>query len=437
MELTKGSVYAVRADGTQLIFDSVDDQGYPYGFLRNPNGKSSTVGLFDKWTKVGEWTVAKDFVELPDVVKSVFIVPPLQFIKHLAGQHDQSSHGNWANGGPIAEGEYGQWGAERQRMILKMKDKGPSMAYLARIRELSDNSVPIGDRAKDWVEARNNVHWQIQLQNYLDSKSVDHGGDSLITEQLTDDFYNTYGPRILLDASSELENSLLSKWKEVYNIDYNFTYSNGLDDQIKSRVNYLSIDTNDGSINVSGGLFNQYDDQVGEFERTIYTETNMVEHDLLNIWDSNYQGTGFGSVFLNQSENYYISHGIKGINVSTAWVGGYVWPRMGFDWSPSHPEDHREIKNRLKDHLFVIDDTPANKPYRDEIQTMITRLEGNPLDSSFPTPYDISMLGFGNGRDKDGNVLTSWFGKRLLANNQKLHYQKRLDVKPRQIIAPK
>jgi len=78
MELTKGSVYAVRADGAELIFDSVDADGYPYGYLRQNNGKTSTIGLFDKWQKVGNWTVVQAFT------------------KHLAGQHDQSSHGNWA-----------------------------------------------------------------------------------------------------------------------------------------------------------------------------------------------------------------------------------------------------------------------------------------------------------------------------------------------------
>lgn len=78
MELTKGSVYAVRADGAELIFDSVDDDGFPYGYLRQKNGKTSTIGLFDKWQKVGNWTVVQPF------------------IKHMSGQHDQSSHGNWA-----------------------------------------------------------------------------------------------------------------------------------------------------------------------------------------------------------------------------------------------------------------------------------------------------------------------------------------------------
>lgn len=80
MELTKGSVYAVRADGAELIFDFVDADGYPYGYLRQKNGTTSTVGLFDKWQKVGNWTVVDAFT------------------KHMSGQHDQSSHGNWAGG---------------------------------------------------------------------------------------------------------------------------------------------------------------------------------------------------------------------------------------------------------------------------------------------------------------------------------------------------
>lgn len=32
------------------------------------------------------------------VAKTIFVVPPLSLVKHLAGQHDQSSHGNWAHG---------------------------------------------------------------------------------------------------------------------------------------------------------------------------------------------------------------------------------------------------------------------------------------------------------------------------------------------------
>ena len=53
--MTQGQVIAVRADGTQFVFDSVNDEGAISGFLVSTNGNQSQIGLMDMFTKVGDW----------------------------------------------------------------------------------------------------------------------------------------------------------------------------------------------------------------------------------------------------------------------------------------------------------------------------------------------------------------------------------------------
>jgi len=53
--MIQGQVIAVRADGTQFVFDSVNDEGAISGFLVSTNGNQSQIGLMDMWTKVGDW----------------------------------------------------------------------------------------------------------------------------------------------------------------------------------------------------------------------------------------------------------------------------------------------------------------------------------------------------------------------------------------------
>jgi len=411
----------------QWAFDRQPEYGQNE-VLKSKTNKDNTVYTIENICDFGEG------LNKP-IAKSVFIVPPLSFVKHLAGQHDQSSHGNWADGGPVAEGEYGQWGAERQRMILSMKDKGPNMSWLNRIKELSDASVEIGDRARDWVDGKNNAYWKLQLLNYLDVRAVEHQGDSSLIEEFTDNFYQRNAGRILLDAGDEFASGLKRTLKEIYNMDYNYINGKRQDETIKSRILDVEVNLDEGTINVEGGVYNQFDDQIGEFERTLNTTTGVVSHDVLNIWDSDYNNTGFGTVFITQSENYYISHGFNAITLDTAWNGAYTWAKMGYDWSGNHPQDWRDVRKNLTDRLTLIPDEPENKPIRDDIQTMITRLYGDSLASDFPTPYDIAMVGYGDGTNGlGGKDLTMWLGKSILSN-QRYHYKKKLNVAPRQIIS--
>ena len=53
--MIKGQVIAVRADGTQFVFDSVNDEGAISGFLVSANGNQSQIGFMDMFTKVGDW----------------------------------------------------------------------------------------------------------------------------------------------------------------------------------------------------------------------------------------------------------------------------------------------------------------------------------------------------------------------------------------------
>lgn len=53
--MIQGQVISVRADGTQFVFDSIDDDGFISGFLILTNGRRTKIGLMDMFTKVGDW----------------------------------------------------------------------------------------------------------------------------------------------------------------------------------------------------------------------------------------------------------------------------------------------------------------------------------------------------------------------------------------------
>jgi hypothetical protein len=53
--MIKGQVISVRADGTQFVFDAIDNNGAITGFLILKNGARTKIGLMDMWTKVGDW----------------------------------------------------------------------------------------------------------------------------------------------------------------------------------------------------------------------------------------------------------------------------------------------------------------------------------------------------------------------------------------------
>ena len=53
--MIKGQVIAVRADGTQFVFDSIDEKEIISGFLILKNGTRTEIGFLDMFTKVGDW----------------------------------------------------------------------------------------------------------------------------------------------------------------------------------------------------------------------------------------------------------------------------------------------------------------------------------------------------------------------------------------------
>jgi hypothetical protein len=53
--MIQGQVIGIRADGTQFVFDSIDDDGNISGFLILTNNTRTEIGLMDMFTKVGDW----------------------------------------------------------------------------------------------------------------------------------------------------------------------------------------------------------------------------------------------------------------------------------------------------------------------------------------------------------------------------------------------
>ena len=63
--MIQGQVIAVRADGTQFVFDSVNDEGAISGFLLSTNGNQSQIGFMDMFTKVGDWERVDQQLAIP------------------------------------------------------------------------------------------------------------------------------------------------------------------------------------------------------------------------------------------------------------------------------------------------------------------------------------------------------------------------------------
>lgn len=391
--------------------------------------------------------------------------------KHLQGQHDQSTHGAWATGGYTEEQQLG---------MAEMEGKGPSIEDLDNLSDalLSSGNGPSLDDMISIVENDQGLYEQAieGIDERVDAEMADFGWDDktkhdadfierqrnqVYEEQQTkmiDEFISNESDLIhTLYEEQTFGGSALSRFEEmtglmdeVYSYEMGAKDSNGNDVTLYSQVTNMEPSSYiEGGIKIYGVVQTTSGDSAGEFERTMYKQngTWMVEHDIYQMYDD-YKGTGFGTKFIQQQEDWYTTRGFGAIIVGTAWDGARHWARAGFDWHPSYVEDnisrianesqYSVFRNNVEDmnefHSLMsraYEGYDPNKTWSNQRINGTVKLKPITNDD-FPLPNDFATIGIARKtRDSDG--VSSWGGK-LLMDNLNLKYTKVLTAEGRSVL---
>jgi hypothetical protein len=207
----------------------------------------------------------------------------------------------------------------------------------------------------------------------------------------------------------EDEAEAIDAFDQVYRISHSGVNRNG--DSISLQSSVTEVEMGNGLIIVKGDITDGNGDTVGQFQRHFSKDSSgkmQAEHELLELWDETYQGTGFATEFNRNAENYYISHGIETIKVHAALsTGGYTWARAGYDWDFTEDRGRvGKIRTRIDEYLSTTTNprsTPATQ-LRDISERMGRLTAGDP---NFPTPNEVALAGFVPG-------VRSWAGQEIM-----------------------
>jgi hypothetical protein len=173
----------------------------------------------------------------------------------------------------------------------------------------------------------------------------------------------------------------------------------------------------------------------------------MVEHDIFRM-DEDYRGTGFGTKFIQQQEDWYTTRGFGAVVVSTEWDGARHWARAGFDWNPGYleknissiateagysprfkadPENIREFDALM---------SRAVENYQPGVEWSTQKANGvtfKPItNDDFPTPNDFATIGIA-AKTRDSEGVSDWGGKTLM-DGLNLKYTKILTAEGRTVL---
>ena len=353
-------------------------------------------------------------------------------LKH--GEHDQSEHGNWARGFTDSE---------RER-IESMKDLGPSKEELKAIinpREIDDDEIRtyVENNGDLYDAITEDIDYRVEerlaaLQAEFPNHEYSEQEKATIYENVQRDLIDAYIEdnrddlsQTIRDESGETQRSIeeiTMALGEVFDIDHSGTDANGKERTFSSRTGYG--DDTGGGVRVLGDILDENNNPVGEFQRTFYEKNGalLVEHDLLNIWDEENRGTGFGKEFIQRSEAWYVSKGIDAIIVGSGLEdGARHWARAGYDWrSPDHAETalntliatagnrfERNSPERAEFDAIMARafDGYTVKPEGDASMTVNYKAMKSMKEDGFPLPADFANIGYKEGAKE-------WAGKTLM-----------------------
>ena len=391
----------------------------------------------------------------------IYFSPGLKpVLKHSGGDahggtDDQSSHGNWATQG---------YTANESEAIHAMEGVGPTLDDFNNLEsqgatpEYSDLIDFVNNDPGFYEEAIDGIDEQVAEAL---KRNQEISPNHTFTEQEKMSLYENVQDRMIqeyvdsdvesitelwgsLNASEFDEEEMTDKLNEVYAFESTGTNPSGDTYTINAKFKTCSI-TDEGGLQASGGVFDsETNERVGEISRTFYQNSDggwNVEHDIFNIHESQYKGTGFGKQYIDRMENWYRAVGIDTITVGTAWDGARHWARAGYDWNPGQMETNIEqLMNRVTNVQAFTVGTQNRTEFDSLMGRMIENYAPGTNDDAyagistnyrvksltsegFPLPADFANIGIDRKTTEDNFV--DWAGKEL-THNLHMKYMKRM-----------
>ena len=358
--------------------------------------------------------------------------------KHLSGQHDQKTHGRGTQqslpgtegAGPGPAGKFTEWG-DRAKEIEYMAGQGMSSDELNATLNPDPDSFD-ADLVREEVESE--YMWEIdqKVEERMSRTLLMEDEDEVeatrleYREEAIDQFVDDYGDEVRQRMAGEEFDSdkAIQDFQEVYGVYHEGITKDGRTVALMADVTEAwGPQGGDNSIDIKGQISDaDTGAYVGRFHRRFETDRFgrvTVSHELLQIEDEDYQGTGFAKTFNRQAENYYISHGIDTVHVHAALDGGgYAWASQGFDWDyGNHDKSRSNMNRRLDLYERSVPNIPDN--LRRDMARLRTRLNDlSVTDPDYPTPNEIANLGRIDGVDTwPGKMImrgSNWYGSKHL-----------------------
>jgi hypothetical protein len=390
------------------------------------------------------WKVPVSFAKNYSIIYFDYGLKPV--LKH-EGHEDQSSHGNWATGRS----------EEDVKRISEMKDKGPTLNNLDealesfegvidrdKARMLIDNESYLNDEVEDRINMLITANEELSGKPMSEEERLANYDDyrNQVVEDYIDqepDFLENYSQENQMGSIYEpqVTESMMQSLQEVYGLETTSVFRDGPRQgesvTLTSTVEEVVVEGNDIIIkcNILDDKGNQVnsDDVVRILSKDETTGTWSVEHKFLKL-ESEYRGLGFGSKFLQQSEDWYVAKGLTHITLNAGLVdGARHWANSGFDWNRDElPFIVDTLKTSFDQQEFNIDGNytelmPVSQKMFAEDLAKGREILGRMIDSSgkirdmkeddFPTPKEFASLGASRPLvTKDGK--STWAGKELL-----------------------
>ena len=404
------------------------------------------------------WKVPVSFTKRIKVIYFDYGLKPV--LKH--GEHDQSEHGNWARG----------YTADEVKRIEAMDKVGPSTDDLKNIlggkKEYTDeDKILVVENDSDlYADATSGID-DIVLER-LESLQAEFPNHEYTEQEKATIFEDVQREMVAeyVESNSETLDEYLqasegtdfdseeamSSFQDVYGISHTGTNRDGQEVTLNANVGDVSGDGY--NIYIRGDILDDEGNLAGEFERRIFEKDGVwnVEHAVLRL-DDEYQGTGFGKAFIEQSEAWYTARGFGYIEVGTAWDGARHWARAGYDWKPDKVAENLDT---IAQRVASMDDEESGyfakgSPERAEFDSLMARATDgyspyfedesgykypawdNVKDlkaDDFPLPAHFANIGY--SKEKEEEVGT-WAGKELMYD-LRVKYTKSLTAEGQKLL---
>jgi GNAT superfamily N-acetyltransferase len=417
------------------------------------------------------WKVPVSFAKRYTTIYFDYGLKPV--LKHE--EHDQSDHGAWATGRS----------EEDVKRISEFKNRGPSITLLDKSLEDTEPTLD-RDKAKMMIDNDSKLEDEVVARiDALVATIEEQNGEPMSEEERLanyDDYRNQVIEEYMDEEPNSLENfsqreygdsifepkpiaELKESLNEVYGLERTATFREG-DRQgesvtLTSSVDEVTVQGNTIKVvsNVRDDMGNQVNDDeiIRTFQKNEETGTWSVEHEFLRL-NQEYRGLGFGSRFLQQSEDYYVAKGLTHITLNAGLEdGARHWANSGFDWNRDKLDfaveqmDRfiNETERRAKLDYFTDnndnDITLSGEAKQNLLADLGTAraLLGNmgtpdgPIkdmkNDNFPKPRDFASLGAGRPITLDDGTKT-YSGKILLAGKY-LPYMKILTAEGQNLLS--